>query len=123
MTDFIYALVVEELGIIGGIILILLYSVVIYIGYKLSISCKDKFAQYLSFGITSSLMVQVFTNIAVVIGLLPVTGITLPLMSYGGSSLIISMFMMGIINNIIKTADKNLTFIRRKKVKQKLHSN
>ena len=55
-------------------------------------------------------MIQVFTNIAVVIGLIPVTGVTLPLMSYGGSSLIITMFMMGIINNILKEANKNIDF-------------
>ncbi len=112
-NDFIFAIFIEELGILGGIILILLYAIVIQIGYKLSISCKDLFARYLSFGVTSLLMIQVFMNIAVVIGLIPVTGITLPLMSYGGSSLIITMFMMGIINNILYTAEKELTFIKK----------
>lgn len=109
-NDFIYSIIVEELGIFGGIIIILLYAILIHIGYKLSLSCKDLFAKYLSFGITSLLMIQVFTNIAVVIGLIPVTGVTLPLMSYGGSSLIITMFMMGIINNILKEANKNIDF-------------
>ena len=55
-------------------------------------------------------MVQVFINIAVVIGLIPVTGVTLPFISYGGSSLVISMFMMGIIVNIMKNTDKDLDF-------------
>ena len=55
-------------------------------------------------------MIQVFINIAVVIGLIPVTGVTLPLMSYGGSSLVINMIMMGILNNILKNADKNIDF-------------
>lgn len=109
-NDFIFAIIVEELGILGGIIVILLYATLIHIGYKLSLSCKDLFAKYLCFGITSLLMIQVFINIAVVIGLIPVTGVTLPLMSYGGSSLIINMFMMGIINNIIKHANKTLDF-------------
>ena len=108
--DFIFAIICEELGIIGGLIVILLFAVLIYIGYKLSKSCKDLFASYLSFGFTSLLMVQVFINIAVVIGLIPVTGVTLPFISYGGSSLVISMFMMGIIVNIMKNTDKDLDF-------------
>ena len=110
MTDFIFAIIVEELGILGGIIIIILFAILIHIGYKISLTSKDSFAKYLSFGITSLLMIQVFTNIAVVIGILPVTGITLPLMSYGGSSLIISMFMMGILENILKKAPKNIIY-------------
>ena len=73
-------------------------------------NCKDSFASYLSFGFTGLLLIQVFINIAVVIGLIPVTGVTLPFISSGGSSLVISMFMMGIINNILHTAEKNLDF-------------
>ena len=109
-NDFIFAIICEELGIVGGLFVVSLFFILIYIGYKLSLSCKDLFATYLSFGFTSLLLVQVFINIAVVIGLIPVTGVTLPFISYGGSSLVISMFMMGIINNILYTADKNLEF-------------
>lgn len=116
--DFIFAIICEELGIIGGLIVVLLFAVLIYIGYKLSKSCKDLFASYLSFGFTSLLMVQVFINIAVVIGLIPVTGVTLPFISYGGSSLVISMFMMGIIVNIMKNTDKDLDFEYKKKLKK-----
>ncbi len=118
-NDFIFAIICEELGIIGGLIVILLFAVLIYIGYKLSKSCKDLFASYLSFGFTSLLMVQVFINIAVVIGLIPVTGVTLPFISYGGSSLVISMFMMGIIVNIMKNTDKDLDFEYKKEKKLK----
>ncbi|MBE6137224.1 MAG: putative lipid II flippase FtsW [Erysipelotrichaceae bacterium] len=118
-NDFIFAIICEELGIIGGLIVILLFAVLIYIGYKLSKSCKDLFASYLSFGFTSLLMVQVFINIAVVIGLIPVTGVTLPFISYGGSSLVISMFMMGIIVNIMRNADKDLDFEYKKEKKLK----
>ena len=64
-------------------------------------------------------MVQVFINIAVVIGLIPVTGVTLPFISYGGSSLVISMFMMGIIVNIMKNTDKDLDFEYKKEKKLK----
>lgn len=109
-NDFIFAIICEELGIIGGLFVVFLFFILIYIGYKLSLSCKDLFATYLSFGFTSLLLVQVFINISVVIGLIPVTGVTLPFISYGGSSLVISMFMMGIINNILQTADKTLDF-------------
>ena len=116
-NDFIFAIICEELGIIGGIIVILLFAYLIYIGLKLSKSCKDSFASYLSFGFTGLLLIQVFINIAVVIGLIPVTGVTLPFISYGGSSLVISMFMMGIINNILHTAEKNLDFEYKKEKK------
>lgn len=109
-NDFIFAIIVEELGILGGILLILLFAILIYLGYKLAKASKDSFASYLVFGFTSLLMIQVFINIAVVIGLIPVTGVTLPFVSYGGSSLVISMFMMGIIFNVMKTCDKNLSF-------------
>ena len=109
-NDFIFAIICEELGIIGGVIVILLFATLIYIGYKLSKSCKDLFSSYLSFGFTSLLLIQVFINVAVVIGLIPVTGVTLPFISYGGSSLVISMFMMGIIVNIMKNGEKDLDF-------------
>ena len=114
-NDFIFAIIVEELGIIGGIILILLFASLLYICFKLSKSVKDKFSAYMVFGFASLLMLQVFINIAVVIGLIPVTGVTLPFVSYGGSSLVISMFMMGIIFNVLKTAEKDLSFEYNKK--------
>lgn len=110
-NDFIFAIIVEELGIVGGILLIFLFGLLIYLGYKLAKSTKDKFASYLVFGFTSLLMIQVFINIAVVIGLIPVTGVTLPFVSYGGSSLVISMFMMGIIFNVMSTSVKDLSFL------------
>ena len=110
MTDFIFAIICEELGIIGGLIVLILFSIIIYLGYKLSKACKDSFCSYLTFGFTSLIFVQVFINIAVVIGLIPVTGVTLPFVSYGGSSLVISMFMIGIIVNIMKNCDKDLDF-------------
>lgn len=104
-NDFIFAIICEELGLIGGLFVLLLFFVIIYIGYKASKIVDDYFAKYLAFGFTSLLMIQVFINIAVVIGLIPVTGVTLPFVSYGGSSLVISMFMMGILANIIKNGN------------------
>lgn len=109
-NDFIFAIICEELGIVGGLIVLALFATIIYIGYTLARASKDVFASYLVFGFTSVLLVQVFVNIAVVIGLIPVTGVTLPFVSYGGSSLVISMFMMGIIVNIMRNTDKDLDF-------------
>ena len=68
----------------------------------MSKAIDDLFSSYLVFGITSLLLVQVFINIAVVIGLIPVTGVTLPLVSYGGSSLVITMYMLGVLVNVMK---------------------
>lgn len=118
-NDFIFAIIVEELGILGGIMLILLFATLLYLCFKLSRSVKDKFCAYMVFGFSSLLMLQVFINIAVVIGLIPVTGVTLPFVSYGGSSLVISMFMMGIIFNVLKTADKDLSFEYNKRPRKK----
>lgn len=101
-TDFIFAVVVEELGIIGGAIILLFFLALILIGYRTSLNSKDLFASYLSFGISALLLIQAFVNIGVVIGLIPVTGVTLPFFSYGGSSLVINMFMIGINLNIMK---------------------
>jgi cell division protein FtsW len=107
-NDFIFAIIIEELGIMGGLILLSLFSYLIYTGYKLSKNLDDLFSSYLVFGITSLLLVQVFINIAVVIGLIPVAGVTLPLVSYGGSSLVITMYMLGIVVNVIKDNSNEL---------------
>lgn len=117
-NDFIFSILVEELGIIGGALVILLFFYLIFTGYKIAKYSKDSFSSYLAFGFSSLLFIQVFINISVVIGLIPVTGVTLPFISYGGSSLIISMFMMGIMVNIMKNTDKDLDFeYKYKKIK------
>lgn len=109
-TDFIFAICIEELGLLGGLIILSLFFYIIYIGYKLSKFKEDTFAMNLTFGFTTLLFIQVFINIGVVIGLLPVTGVTLPFISYGGSSLIINFTIMGILTNIIKSKENNISF-------------
>lgn len=109
-NDFIFAIICEELGIVGGVFLLLLFFVIIYLGFDLARKAKDNFASFMALGFTSILLIQVFVNIAVVIGLIPVTGVTLPFVSYGGSSLVISMFMMGIVFNIMRTCEKDISF-------------
>lgn len=102
-TDFIFAIIVEELGIIGGLLVIILFLILIVIGYLGAMRATDVFAKNILFGFTTLLFVQAFINMGVVIGLLPVTGVTLPFLSYGGSSLISTMAMMGINLNILKS--------------------
>jgi len=99
-TDFIFAIISEEFGFMGIIILATLYLTLFYYVLKISINSNDLFAKYLSFGLIFGIMFQTALNISVVIGLVPVTGVTLPFFSYGGSSLLVSMASIGIILNI-----------------------
>ena len=102
-TDFIFAIIVEELGFIGGVFIIVLFILLFYFGILIAIKAKTLFQTYLASGIILSIFIQFFINIGVVIGLLPVTGVTLPFLSYGGSSLIMNFIMMGILVNISKS--------------------
>lgn len=102
-TDFIFAIIVEELGFIGGVVVIALFVILFYNGLLIAIKAKTLFQTYLASGIILSIFIQFFINIGVVIGLLPVTGVTLPFLSYGGSSLIMNFIMMGILVNISKS--------------------
>lgn len=101
-NDFIFAIICEELGLIGGLTIIILFLIIILRSLKYSMILEDNYLKYLLIGISISLFTQVFINIGVVIGLLPVTGITLPLISYGGTSLITSMIEISILLNITK---------------------
>lgn len=99
-TDFIFAILAEELGFIGGTGLILLFFLLLWRGIKVSLESPDSFARYLSLGIVAMLAIQALINISVVIGLIPVTGITLPFLSYGGSSLTLTLCSVGILLNV-----------------------
>ena len=101
-TDFIFSIISEELGVLGVIIVVSLFGILLYRSIKISLKCEDKFMKYLSFGLTFQMIVQTIMNLAVVIGLIPVTGVTLPFLSYGGSSLLISSISIGIILSISK---------------------
>ncbi len=101
-TDFIFAIISEEFGFMGVLIVSILFITIIYLGFKIAINCEDKFGKYLAFGITFGLAFQALLNLMVVVGLIPVTGVTLPFLSYGGSSLLISMLSIGILLNISK---------------------
>lgn len=99
-TDFIFSIISEELGILGIITVAILFLIIILRSIKISIKAPDIFAKFLVFGIIFQLSFQTLLNLSVVVGLVPVTGVTLPFFSYGGSSLIITLISMGIILNI-----------------------
>lgn len=99
-TDMIFALIGEELGLVGTLFLIGLFVVCYGRAFYISRRCPDRFGRLLAFGITFSLAMQTTINLCVVTGVLPVTGITLPLVSYGGSSLVITLVEIGILLNI-----------------------
>lgn len=99
-TDFIFSIISEELGIFGILIVASLFIIIFYRCIKCSLNCDNLFGKYLSFGITFQIAFQTLLNLSVVVGLVPITGVTLPFLSYGGSSLIITMISMGIILNI-----------------------
>lgn len=99
-NDFIFAILGEELGFIGGFMVISLYLILIYRGVRISMTARDKFGSYLSAGISALIAIQAFINIGVVTSSIPTTGITLPFISAGGTSLIIYMCSIGILLNI-----------------------
>ncbi len=99
-TDFIFSIISEELGILGILIVATLFIGIFYRCIKIAIECDNLFGKYLVFGITFQLAFQTLLNLAVVVGLVPITGVTLPFLSYGGSSLILSLISMGIVLNV-----------------------
>ncbi len=105
-TDFIFSVVAEEFGFIGATSLLLLFLLFCYRGIYIAMNVQDLFARFVAFGIISMIMIQVLINISVVSGLIPVTGITLPFISYGGSSLTITLCSIGILLNISKFVKK-----------------
>jgi cell division protein FtsW len=101
-SDFIYAVIGEELGLIGALAVLLLFLIILWRGVRVSLAAGDAFSRLLALGITLLICVQGLINMAVVTGLLPTKGIALPLVSYGGSSLVITMAALGVLLNISK---------------------
>ncbi len=99
-TDFIFAILGEELGFIGCSVVVTLFLLFAWRGYKIAINAPDNFSRLLAAGLTTIIVFQAIVNIAVVSGALPVTGITLPFLSYGGTSLLFTMIMVGLLLNI-----------------------
>ncbi|MEW6448395.1 MAG: stage V sporulation protein E [Bacillota bacterium] len=99
-TDFIFAVIAEELGFIGAALVIILFIIFIWRGLRVALYAPDPFASLLAAGITAGIGFQAFVNIGVVTGSLPITGIPLPFISYGGTSLIFTLAAVGVLLNI-----------------------
>jgi cell division protein FtsW len=99
-TDFIFSIIGEEIGFLGAGIIIILFLIIAWRGYLIAMRCPELFGCLVAVGITTSITLQAMLNLGVVTGCLPVTGVTLPFVSYGGSSLLMSMGSMGILLNI-----------------------
>ncbi|MHB1020799.1 MAG: putative lipid II flippase FtsW [Acidobacteriaceae bacterium] len=104
-TDFIFANICEELGLIGALLVVGFFVMLGYRGLRAATLSTDPFARFLAFGITSTILIQAFFNISVVIALLPTKGITLPFISYGGTSLFITLASIGVLLNITREID------------------
>lgn len=103
-TDFIFSIISEEFGFLGVIIVTSLFFIIFYRSIKIALKQTDLFKKYLVFGLAIGIIIQAILNLCVVVGLIPVTGVTLPFLSYGGSSLLISLLSIGIILNISKSS-------------------
>jgi cell division protein FtsW len=104
-TDFIFSVLGEELGLVGCLIVVFLFAAFLWRGIRTALHTQDMFGRFLAVGITSMVVVQAFINISVVLGLMPTKGIPLPLISYGGSSLFITLACVGVLLNVSKQAE------------------
>src|SRR5699024_5706822 len=104
-TDFIMAVIAEELGIFGVILVIGLFVVITLRGLFIARKCTDSVGSLLAIGISSMISIQAIINLGAISGILPITGVPLPFLSYGGSSLFILLISMGILNNIAKSVN------------------
>jgi len=104
-TDFIFAVTAEELGLVGSLAVIILFAIFLWRGTRAALRTQDSFGRFLAVGITSMIVLQAFINISVVLGLMPTKGIPLPFVSYGGSSLFVTLACVGVLLNITKQAE------------------
>ncbi len=107
-TDFIFAFIAEELGFLGSSIVLILYSVILFFIARALDGSKDRFGELVCFGVLTMMGIQIFINIGMNTGILPITGITLPLLSYGGSSLISVLLCLGLVASVSKYSSKKL---------------
>ncbi|EWY41460.1 cell wall shape-determining protein [Skermanella stibiiresistens SB22] len=108
-TDFIFTMLAEELGMIGGVCLLLLYTLLMAYGVIISLRCRNQFGRLVGLGVTTNLFLYVFINIAMVMGLIPVVGIPLPLISYGGTAMLTVLFGFGLVMSVYIHRDVRIT--------------
>ena len=106
-TDFIYAVIAEELGLLGATLVVVCFCVIAWRGLRAAVTAPDRFGAFLALGITTMVVAQAFLNISVVLGLAPTKGIPLPLVSSGGSSLVVNLASIGVLLNISQHAVNN----------------
>ena len=99
-NDFIFSVVAEEKGFIGSVIVIMLYGVILFTGIRIASQARDRLGKLLAVGVVTLLFSHVFINIGMNIRLMPVTGVPLPLLSYGGTSVIVSLIAIGLLHNV-----------------------
>jgi cell division protein FtsW len=103
-TDFIFAIIGEELGLLGALVVVALFVTLCVLGARAALLAPDRFGMLIAAGVTVWFGVQAFVNIGAVIGILPITGVPLPFVSYGGSSLVFSMAAAGLLLNVARQA-------------------
>ena len=113
-SDFIFAIIGEELGFVGACLILAVYIVIISLGIKIALNSSDRLGTYLASGITSVIAIQLLINIAVVTGSIPPTGIPMPFISAGGTSLSVFMGAIGILCNVGKSSENDEEFKKRK---------
>jgi cell division protein FtsW len=103
-TETIYAVVGEEFGLIGSGALLLGFAIILWRGIRATVLIPDEFGRYLALGVTTMLVIQAFFNMSVVLGMVPTKGIPLPMISFGGSSLLVTLTSLGILLNVSEHA-------------------
>ena len=110
-TDFIYTMLAEEMGLLGGLALLGLYFLILVYGYAISVQSQNHFGRLVGLGVTSTFFLYIFINIAMVMGLVPVVGVPLPLISYGGTAMLTLMFSFGLLLSV--SIHREVTIARR----------
>lgn len=108
-TDFLFAMIGEELGFFGSFLLIMLFLIIIFFGYAIAYRCRNNFGKFIAIGVTTNFFLYFVINIAMVTGLIPVVGVPLPLISYGGTVMLTLMFSFGLLQNTYIHGDIMLT--------------
>ncbi|MDR4886639.1 FtsW/RodA/SpoVE family cell cycle protein [Fredinandcohnia sp. QZ13] len=117
-TDFIMAIIAEELGLFGVLFVLLLLAYIVLRGFQIARKCTDPFGSLLAIGISSMIAIQTFINLGGLTGLIPITGVTLPFISYGGSSLLLLMASMGILINVSMFTNYQSMYLTKEKQPQ-----
>lgn len=107
-TDFIFTMLAEEFGLMGGLALIALYALIMVYGFAIAVRARSQFARLLGMGVTTTFSLYVFINIAMVMGVIPVVGVPLPLVSYGGTAMLVVMIGFGLLMNVYVHRDTRI---------------